>query len=167
MDFLKKTTMNFFMIISLIIIVFTFLTVFKIVTPLVVISGSMEPVIPVGSLIVSKTVTTSELEINEIASLPREDGVLVTHRIISNNEVENNESLREIVMKGDANDTVDQIPYVASEALTPIVVIPGFGSALTWLMNNKLLLIAVGSFSVGLYLLVKMIIDRKHALMNE
>lgn len=74
-----------------------------------VVSGSMEPEIPVGSLVLVKeaepeTVVSGDV----IAFYGAADGVVVTHRV-----VENDKQAGEIITKGDANEQNDMnpVPY--------------------------------------------------------
>ncbi len=66
-----------------------------------VVSGSMEPEIPVGSLILVKPVDCLELKENDVIAFYRED-VVVCHRVLENNTFEG-----KLSTKGDANDTED------------------------------------------------------------
>lgn len=129
----------------------------KVVSPLIVISGSMEPEISVGSLIISTKVNAKDLHIGDVASFKREDGVLVTHRIISNEASSGNDALRTVRMKGDANKDADRDPYIQSDALKPLFVVPAVGSALATIGNHKYEIIALLCFGTGIYLIFKMI----------
>ena len=66
-----------------------------------VVSGSMEPEIPVGSLILVKPVDCSELKTDDIIAFYREN-IVVCHRVVENNTFEG-----KLSTKGDANDTED------------------------------------------------------------
>lgn len=65
-----------------------------------VISGSMEPTIPIGSLIVSKEVPVNKLQVGDIVSF-ESNGEIVTHRIA---KIED----KKIYTKGDANESLDE-----------------------------------------------------------
>jgi signal peptidase len=138
-------------------LILTGLAAAKVVSPLIVISGSMEPTISVGSLILSTNVKAADLHAGDIASFEREDGVLVTHRVTSNEAVPGSEELRAVKMKGDANNAEDQHPYIQAKALKPLFVVPAVGSALAAVGNHKYEILAVISFATGIYLIVKMI----------
>lgn len=70
-----------------------------------IVSGSMEPEIPVGSVIYAKAVDEpAEIAVGEIAVFEKE-GFVVAHRVVSN-DVENHE----IHTKGDANSAEDMTP---------------------------------------------------------
>lgn len=101
-----------------------------------VISGSMEPNIPVGSLVYAKSVDFEDLEVGDVISYQLSEDTMVTHRINSINEEQ-----KTIITKGDANDNVDSsevqenqiigkvtfsIPflgYIAIYSRTPLAII--------------------------------------------
>ena len=68
-----------------------------------VLSGSMEPTIPVGSLVYVKPVEASELEVGDVCTYYLSDGkTFVTHRVLSIDA-----DAQTLVTQGDANDTPD------------------------------------------------------------
>ncbi|MBO9556318.1 signal peptidase I [Cellulomonas sp.] len=100
------------------------------IKPLVVISGSMEPGIMTGDLLVARSQPTSELRVGDVATIHSDlTGNLVSHRVVS---VEPTDDGRWAVqMKGDANETVDAGTYVVGDTvLRPAVQISGGGYAL-------------------------------------
>lgn len=76
-------------------------------TQYVVVSGSMEPAIPVGSLVFSKPTEPAELVQGEVIVFytERHTKTPVTHRVVENRFAD-----REIITKGDANDDNDPSP---------------------------------------------------------
>ena len=70
-------------------------------------SGSMEPALPVGSVIYVKQVSPEEVAEGDIITFRREDAT-VTHRVVENRLVEG-----EFITKGDANEEADlqPVPY--------------------------------------------------------
>lgn len=66
----------------------------------------MKPTIPLGALVVTKTVTMEELKIGDVITYEL-DGKKVTHRIVSQLE-ENGD--RMYITRGDANNTQDRLP---------------------------------------------------------
>ena len=66
-----------------------------------VVSGSMEPTIPVGSLIIVQPVEPKTIQEGEIIAFTR-SGTPVTHRVVSNFSFES-----EFITKGDANLEAD------------------------------------------------------------
>ena len=69
-----------------------------------VVSGSMEPEIPVGSIIYVREAEPETVEADDIIAFVR-DGAIVTHRVEENRYVEG-----EFVTKGDANQKEDMEP---------------------------------------------------------
>ncbi|WP_270526118.1 signal peptidase I [Longibaculum muris] len=67
-----------------------------------VISGSMEPKIPVGSIVYAKEAAFSDLEVGDVISYKINNDTMVTHRIYSIDEKK-----QTVVTKGDANEKVD------------------------------------------------------------
>lgn len=74
-----------------------------------VVSGSMEPEIPVGSIIYVKPVEPVDVAAGEVIAFQSGDSV-VTHRVIMNQQVEG-----QFTTKGDANaaEDVNAVPYGA------------------------------------------------------
>ena len=75
---------------------------------LAVLSGSMEPTIPVGSIVYVKPMEAEQLEPGDVCTFRLSDGsTLVTHRVVSIDH-EN----RTLVTQGDANDVPDgDLPF--------------------------------------------------------
>ncbi|MDY0909424.1 signal peptidase I [Microbacterium sp. CFBP9034] len=98
------------------------------VQPLVVVSGSMQPDIRQGDLLIAVPVAAADVDIGEVATLPSTvTGTLVTHRVIA---VSRDDSAYVIEMAGDANRANDPEPYrVDAEAtvLQPLLTIPAAG----------------------------------------
>lgn len=78
-------------------------------------SGSMEPAIETGELIVLTQVDASELDVGDVITFDRPDrpGTLVTHRIVGTEE---GDAGRVFVTKGDANGSPDawRVPAVGT-----------------------------------------------------
>ncbi len=77
------------------------------VRPLIVVSGSMEPVLPVGSLVVTKAVTAEEIEVGDVVGYWTGNqfiGInpIILHRVIAITE-------EGYLLKGDNNETTDRI----------------------------------------------------------
>lgn len=70
-----------------------------------VLTGSMEPNYPVGSLIYVKETAPEELKPGDVITFHISADTVVTHRIVEINEAE-----QEVVTKGDANNTKDGNP---------------------------------------------------------
>ncbi len=90
----------------------------------VVLSGSMEPELPVGALLFIHR--EQSYGVGEIVTYEDEHGNLVTHRLLS---LQNGQA----IAKGDANNTEDH-PFPASNIYGKVrAVLPGVGSAILWL----------------------------------
>jgi signal peptidase I len=70
--------------------------------PIAVYSGSMEPTIPVGSLVVDRTITAQDVRVGDVITFsdPSVRGRLVTHRVIEIIQTPRGAAYR---TKGDAN----------------------------------------------------------------
>lgn len=116
------------------------------VRPLVVVSGSMEPDIPVGSLIAGRTVAAADLEVGDVVTVPRRAGTadLVTHRIVEIRESDAAEGARELVLRGDANATDDPMPYTVTEARRHVAAVPGGGYLVQTLRSPRGMVVLAG-----------------------
>lgn len=90
-----------------------------------VISGSMEPAIPMGSVIYVTSVDPEDVDVDDVIAF-MDDGSVVAHRVVTNRT-----SLGEYVTKGDANNTEDLFP-VPYDALIGVVAlsVPMAGAAM-------------------------------------
>lgn len=79
---------------------------------LAVLSGSMEPVIPVGSLVTVRPVEFEELKEGDVITFQISETTLVTHRIVS---IDKEQQL--ITTKGDANNVEDANPVPFSNVI--------------------------------------------------
>jgi len=98
------------------------------IKPLIVISGSMEPEIATGDLLVDVPVETASLKVGDVVSLPSElTENLVTHRIEKIADRGNGEF--SISMKGDNNAFSDALDYTVGEKVwQPALQLTGWGS---------------------------------------
>ncbi len=108
---------------------------------MVVLSGSMEPLYPTGSMIYLKEVETSELEVGDVITFKLQDGVVVTHRIV---EVINEGGDIQYRTRGDAND-FDDAELVQNENVigTPVFGIPKLGFLAQYIMTPPGLYVAI------------------------
>lgn len=72
-----------------------------------VLTGSMEPSYPTGSLIYVRDVKPANLRVNDVITFSISPGVIATHRIVEIVPDENNPSVVRYRTKGDANRDVD------------------------------------------------------------
>lgn len=97
------------------------------VRPIIVISGSMAPGIPVGSMIFVRTVSATEVRVGDIVTVPRNDGGKgeITHRVVLVSAEGGKTVLR---LKGDANSIEDPLPYRSDTAGKFLFHIPEAGT---------------------------------------
>lgn len=79
--------------------------------PYIILSGSMYPDIPTGSVAIVH-VTDKNADIGDVIAYQLNDGVPVIHRIVDKNEETGN-----YIMKGDANNTIDAIEVEQSQII--------------------------------------------------
>lgn len=72
--------------------------------PYIVLSGSMEPNLQVGDMVVSKKVSEEKVEIGDIITFEDENGATITHRVVN---VIIKDGKRLYQTKGDNNNTKD------------------------------------------------------------
>lgn len=77
-----------------------------------VLSGSMEPKIPVGSVVCVKEINPEELMSGDIITYAINGGTMVTHRVVAVNQDE-----QTVITKGDANDVEDGNPVAFSQVV--------------------------------------------------
>lgn len=102
--------------------------------PLIVISGSMQPGIRTGDLLIDRWVPTDQVEVGDVLSLhSKMTGNLVTHRVV---DVEPEGDQWTIRMKGDDNADEDLETYLVDDrVLTPMIQIPAGGKVVSKLME--------------------------------
>lgn len=116
------------------------------VRPAVVSSGSMAPQIPVGALLLTRTVPTASVQVGDVVTVekPRGNG-LVTHRVVETDPAVDGQV--RLVLKGDANYHPDATPVTAEDVALVVLVVPVVGHAVLTLQDNLLpvvLLLVVG-----------------------
>ncbi|WP_307802981.1 signal peptidase I [Frigoribacterium sp. PvP032] len=81
-------------------------------TPLTVLTSSMEPTFPPGTLVVVRPVDTDLVEPGDVLTYQLESGeaAVVTHRVVE--VVSTSDGMRSFVMRGDANGSVDADPVM-------------------------------------------------------
>ena len=101
-------------------------------TPYVVLSGSMEPTYPTGSLIYVRDVEPTEVEVGDpITFVLNEELTVATHRVVEINETDG-----WFRTKGDANDAPDGSPVLFENLIgEPVFCIPKLGYLTNFLTN--------------------------------
>lgn len=111
-----------------------------------VLTGSMEPEIPVGSMIYVAPADPAELAEGDVVTFENEGGDIVAHRVESNRAVEG-----ELITKGDANEGEDLAPVPYSAVRGKVVLaVPYLGDVLGALASpvGKVYLLAFGACGV-------------------
>ncbi len=105
-----------------------------------VVSGSMEPAIPVGSVIYVETIDPVDLEKDDVIAFYDSDGTVIAHRVSINRA-----TLEEVVTKGDANEIedFDPIPYssIVGRVAASIPIVGSFMAIYASLVGKLYLLL--------------------------
>ncbi len=106
-------------------------------------SGSMEPTMPVGSLVLVRKVDPKNLKAGDIIVFggARSDGENVTHRV-----VENNQEQKQLTTKGDANEVQDLNPVTYDQVVGRVIWhVPKAGTAVMYMQSwyGKTVIVAV------------------------
>lgn len=111
-----------------------------VVQPLIVVSGSMEPQIATGDLLIGRPAEPATIEVGEVITVRSElTGALVTHRVLTVDPIENADEpagLWHITMQGDANAMPDLEIYEVGggdELWRPVLTVPGAGGVVATL----------------------------------
>lgn len=94
-----------------------------------VISGSMEPAIPTGSLVYTKSIAPEDIKKDDVIAFysSTDNGAIITHRVVKNQVVEG-----QFVTKGDANQKEDAMPAAYSNLLGKVELsVPFMGQILS------------------------------------
>lgn len=111
------------LVILLLLVAVLYLPKFIGINPLIVLSGSMEPLYTTGSVLYVNEKYTDDIEVGDVITFYIDDDTLVTHRVV---EVDSNN--RCYITKGDANEVQDGTPVSFDDVLgVPIFSIPKFG----------------------------------------
>lgn len=121
-----------------------------------VVSGSMEPQIPVGSVLYVKSTDLTQIPEGDVIAF-RDGDVVVAHRVVYNRT-----TLGEFVTKGDANNTEDREPIPYDQVIGRVQMhVPFLGTVLSMCASTMgkvyLLLIA------GCGLMLCKLADQGHA----
>jgi signal peptidase I len=95
--------------------------------PLIVRTGSMEPSVPVGAMVMVRPVPSDRVEPGAVVSVVREDGTRITHRVVA---VEGDGPLRRLTTQGDANVDPDAEQVTAAQVDQLVLTLPFAGRLL-------------------------------------
>lgn len=115
-------------------------TAMGLIKPLIVISGSMEPGIMTGDLLIATPRDTATAEVGQVTSIYSDvTGNIVTHRIVGIEA--SGDQQWSIRMQGDANDSEDGAPYIVGDTVwQPAMQLPGVGYAIVTLTKPSVAL---------------------------
>lgn len=109
-----------------------------------VLTGSMEPSYPTGSLIYVKPVEASELRVNDVITFSISPGVIATHRIVEVVWDEQRPGLISYRTKGDANKDVDAALVSANNIIgKAMFAIPQLGYVANYIQQAPGIYIAI------------------------
>lgn len=108
--------------------------------PLVVRSGSMEPTIATGGMVLTREIAAPRIRVGDVLAVERPDHTRVTHRVT---QVLHRDGTAELTLKGDANEDVDPVPVTVTSAGEVVYSAPWLGFASAFLASAK------GGFLLG------------------
>lgn len=112
-----------------------------------VISGSMEPEYPVGSLIYVKKADPSEIEVNDVITYVLPNEMPSTHRVIG---IDQEKQL--FYTKGDANEIEDSPTHFKNLIGKPVFMIPYLGYVAHFIQQPPGMYIAIAAGAILLIL---------------
>ena len=121
------------LIVMLILVACLYIPKFFGISPLIVLSGSMEPEYPIGSLLYVNQHNLDNIKIGDAITFYIDESTLVTHRVVGIDE-----SSCTYITKGDANEVNDGSPVSFDDVLgVPIMNIPKLGGVADWLSHKS------------------------------
>lgn len=125
-----------------------------------VISGSMEPAIPTGSLVYIGNTDPEDIQEEDVIAFygGRDSNAIVTHRVVANSTI-----MGEFITKGDANQTKDMNPVSYDDYIGKVTLsIPQAGilAQLFTSLAGKILAASLIGVSVLLHILASLIQKR-------
>jgi len=126
-----------------------------------VVSGSMAPAIPTGSLVLIDKVEPHDVQVEDVIAFygGPDSNAIITHRVVDNRVV-----MGEFITKGDANEENDMNPIAYDEFIGKVAIsIPGLGLAAQILTSQegKIAAVCVIVLAVILHVLAGMMERRE------
>ena len=118
--------------------------------PVIVTSGSMEPAVPVGALVVVAPTPASAIEVGDVVYAQRGSGHGYLHRVVEVAPAARGAVT--LTLQGDANRDPDPAPLTVTEALVARRVLPGLGQ-IAWLVSSPAAGFVVALVVLGPFLL--------------
>lgn len=120
----------------------------------VVLSGSMEPTYPTGSLLYVKEIDYRELKVGDPITFMVDEDTVATHRIVNIYVDDEDSSVLRFETKGDANEASDgTLVHYLNIIGTPVFCIPKLGYVANFIQNPPGLYLTIG-FAAILVILV-------------
>ena len=120
------------------------------ITPLVVRSGSMEPAIATGAMVITREAPASQVEKGDVVTVRDDQGDRITHRVLAVDAVGG--GAYALTLQGDANRVPDPAPYTVTSVDRVLFDVPYAGYAAAFLLSPGAWLL-IGSVLVGAYAL--------------
>lgn len=108
--------------------------------PLVVKSGSMEPTIPTGGMVLVRTIPAADIRVGDVVAVERPDRTRVTHRVTG---IVLEGATAQLTLKGDANEDPDPLPVAVASAGKLVASVPSIGRVSAFFASAK------GGFVLG------------------
>ena len=114
-----------------------------------VVSGSMEPTYPTGSLLYVKPVEAGTLRVGDAITFMLDEDTVATHRIIEILPDEEDSTVLRFRTQGDANDTPDGTPVHYKNIIgKPVFSVPYLGYVAHFVQNPPGLYLTIGAAAI-------------------
>lgn len=138
-------------------------------TPYTVLTGSMQPDYPPGTLVVVKPVDISEVAVGDVITYQLESGeaTVVTHRVISVGTRLDGSGDRVLRTQGDANNVADQEPVREVQVKGRLwYAVPYLGHVNTWISSSTRQVVTTGVVAAlviyAAWMFGSTLVDRRH-----
>ncbi|UFU06509.1 signal peptidase I [Ruania halotolerans] len=91
-------------------------------------TGSMSPAIPAGSVALVREIPATEIEVGDVVTVDRAEGLPVTHRVTEVLDADGEQVT--FTMQGDANADPDPAPYTVSQVRLVLGSVPHVASVI-------------------------------------
>ena len=122
-------------------------------------TGSMEPDLPVGAMVVIKKTPLEDIRVGDDVTFVRDKNLtVVTHRVVAIDRAE-----EMLTTQGIANNTLDAPVYYENVLGVVVLSVPGLGYALTWLdsTQGRIIVITAIIALVLLWILLGLLFKKK------
>lgn len=112
----------------------------------ILVTGSMSPTMPAGTVAVVQQVDADEVRIGDVVTVPRPGyEVPVTHRVVAIEPPSGGSGPVLLTLRGDANPVDDPEPYAVEQVQRVVTAVPGAGALVAWLVSPfvRMLLVVV------------------------